>query len=108
MKEKIKNPNCINCQFDCPDFVSGDCENYKVGRNINEYVEIIRNENVNLHRLCDKFSLKHSVLIESLKNKRRLNFKYRSALENYLYESNEWIDWERNGCHTWNENIDER
>ena len=100
MNESCKNPNCCECINDCKDYKLDNCENQNQGRPVYEYVQIIKEQQRNLHKICDKHSLKISIMNKMLKGKERLSYKYRYVLETELFESNEWWNWIKDGMKT--------
>lgn len=93
------NNSCSKCINDCDQFSENErCENFKEAKSIAEYNRIIKEQNKNLHKLCNKYELKYSELTKMLRYKSRMKFKYRVAIEEFLYGSeNEWKKWEENG-----------
>jgi predicted transcriptional regulator len=98
------NNSCIQCIMDCDQYTQNErCENFKKARPISEYNRIIKEENRNLHKFCDKNNLKHSELIKMLKYKIRFKYKYRVLLESFLYEKDIWLEWIEEGEKTYGE-----
>lgn len=88
---------CLTCINDCKNFKANDeqCENYKLGKSMSEYLSLIREENINIKRLCreNKFGkqLDSKLMWDMLKGKIYMLYKYRMILEERLYESDEWL-----------------
>lgn len=100
----IEYNQCSGCMMDCENYVKGNkCEHFKKARPVAEYNRIVREENRNLHKFCDKNNLKYSELMKMLRYKKRFLYKYRVLLENFIYEKDEWIEWENEGCRTYGE-----
>jgi hypothetical protein len=91
------NPLCKTCQNDCKNHIkdNNSCEHYVKGRSMSEYLQLIREENINIKRLCkeNRFGkqLDSKLMWKMLKGKIDMLYKYRIILENHLYED-EWID----------------
>ena len=105
MKEKCC-ALCNECIFDCKNFNGNvdDCLNFKLAISPNEYKKIIREENVNLHKIVARHKLKYSCLCDMLNNKINFKYKYHYALQKEIFEVDEWIEINKH----WEENIDER
>ncbi len=81
---------CKICMHDCKKYNKDNCEHFKVGTPISEYIKIIQYHNVNLHKVCQKHNLKYSLLKKMLKGKMDFAYKYRICLEEELYEKDEY------------------
>jgi hypothetical protein len=100
----MANNSCKICINDCDQYTLNElCGNFKKAKPISEYIKIIREENRNLHKCCDKYNLKYSELMKMLRYKTRFKFKYRKCLEDFLYMKDEWIQWIEDGEKTYGE-----
>jgi hypothetical protein len=87
------NNKCRYCEHDCYQYTENDnCRHFKLAKAVSEYIRIIKAENRNLHKFCKQNGLKYSELMKMLRYKERFRYKYRKLLEEFLYESDEWID----------------
>jgi hypothetical protein len=97
MIDKNVYARCRICINDCKNYKNNDdlCDNYIQGKSMAEYLSLIREENINIKRLCkeNKFNkqLDSKLMWQMLKGKMCMLYKYRMILENHLYED-EWID----------------
>jgi len=98
------NNSCKNCIMDCDQYTENElCNNFKKAKPVSEYNKIVREENRNLHKFCDKNNLKYSELMKMLRYKIRFKYKYRVLLENFLYMKDEWSQWIEDGEKTYGE-----
>lgn len=80
-------PYCVTCINDCKRISNiNHCDNYHKAKEVSEYIEIIKDLNVNLKRLCNEKKLKYHILLDMLNCKRLFLYKYRYILEQKLYE----------------------
>jgi len=95
---------CAGCMMDCENYVKGEkCQNFKKAKSVSEYNKIIREENRNLHKFCDKNNLKYSELMKMLRYKIRFKYKYRVLIEDFLYLKDTWKQWIEDGEHVYGE-----
>lgn len=83
---KIPFP-CIDCQHDCKGMVSDieDCPNRVQRESINELIEMIKEEQVDLIRLCDTYDIKFDYLLRMLRGEEILCYKYYWIIKNRLH-----------------------
>jgi hypothetical protein len=81
------NRQCQNCIYDCKNAVDENvnCNNKNTGLDINEINRLLREENVNLSRLCDNYSLKLYIMLDMLRGNRFLQLKYYTCLMDRLH-----------------------
>ena len=100
----MPNNSCKFCINDCDQYTQNEtCQYFKRAKPVSEYLRIIKEENRNLHKFCDKNNLKYSELMKMLRYKTRFKFKYRQLLERFLYQKNEWQQWIEDGEKTYEE-----
>ena len=79
MKTKTKNVNfCIQCINDCfiDELDSSECPNFVEGLTPHEYWTLLKDNNVNLKKMCKDYKLKLSFLYKMLNGKMRMKYKY--------------------------------
>lgn len=81
------NDQCRNCMYDCKNEVNVDieCVNKKTRPDINEISEMLKEENVNLNRLCNDYNLKLYILMDMLRGNKDLSYKYYTCLMDRLH-----------------------
>ena len=85
---------CESCVNDCLQHeIIGKCPHYKLGFTIDEYKQMIREENLNLRKFCDKNRISMNHLLNMLNDKEPLCYKYRVLLNNRLAEKEEYLKW---------------
>ena len=90
---KIKNIQCLSCQYSCKDVeftLNGGCKNYKHRMSLSEINEEIKIQSINIRRLCKEYGLKYNIMQDMLKNKLALSFKYYHIIEMRIMEKNEY------------------
>lgn len=72
------NEQCRDCMYDCKNEVNADikCVNRKIRPDINEISEMLKEENVNLNKLCEIYNLKLYILMDMLRSNKILSYKY--------------------------------
>jgi hypothetical protein len=91
---KTKDVKCLTCKNGCQSFefiINGNCENYKERITLNEINREIRIQNINIRKLCKDNNLKYYIMVDMLKNKIVLSYKYYIALENRIFEKEEYL-----------------
>lgn len=89
---------CLSCINDCKRVSNiKECENFSLGTTLSEFKDEIRNQNVNLKRLCKENGLKYWVLMQMLNGKREFTYKYRMILEGRLTEKEEYLPYLEEG-----------
>lgn len=87
---------CFNC--DCPQSImindTDNCNNYKVAYELNEIIEMLKEQNVNLQRLSEDYGLKIKYLRKMLKGEVLISWKYYSVIMDRLLEKNEFLEYE--------------
>ena len=82
---------CMSCAFDCKRSRDiNECENYSEMISIKELNKMIREQNVNLKRLCKSNNLKYYMMINYLKCKFPMKYKYYKILFDRLHEREEY------------------
>jgi hypothetical protein len=84
--EKV-NLQCQNCIHDCKNEVDNynKCVNKKDAKySLNEIIELLKDENINLLKLCNDNSLKLNILIEMLRSNKILSYKYYTVIMNRI------------------------
>lgn len=83
---------CLNCIHDCKRYKNiKQCDNFQKALPLSFYKEEIKKQNINLHKLCRKYKLKYSIMMAMLKGNRPLTYKYRMALEERIFEKEEYL-----------------
>lgn len=83
---------CYACSHDCVQVEpKTNCEHFKKGFTRQEYLTWIREDNVNLKKLCDKNGLSYNVLMRMLKGSLHFKYSYRVALNGRLFEKEEYL-----------------
>jgi hypothetical protein len=84
---KNTDQECVDCMYDCKNEIepNKDCINKKVRMELNEIITLLKEENVNMKKLCDSYGLKLYILIEMLRGNLILNFKYYTAILDRLH-----------------------
>lgn len=88
-KEKLCNL-CYSCKFDCVRLLYEPiekCVNYEKGLTRKEYLEIIREENINLKKLANKNGISLNTLFKMLGGKIHWAYRYRYALDSRIFET---------------------
>lgn len=92
---------CLDCENDCKRKSNvTECINYNKGYTIDEYNEMIREQNVNIRRLCKENNLKLYIMLDMLKGQKIFKYKYRKILESRILEKNIWIKYMEEGAET--------
>lgn len=92
-KEKYSRV-CESCVHDCMEYImysKNDCENYKIGIDVQEYKDMIKELNVNIKKVCNKNGLSNNCMMNMLSSRQPLTFKYRKVLDSVLFEKEEYL-----------------
>jgi hypothetical protein len=90
-REKLCN-KCYACQFDCVQVEPIEyCENFVKGYTRQEYMDMLRSENVNLKALCTKHRISYNYLLKMLEGRINFSYKYRMILNSRLGELEEYL-----------------
>ena len=82
---------CYGCQNDCKSIDPVyKCPHFKQGYTISQYKAMIREDNINLKKLCDKHGLCYNTMMKMLSGKWNITFKYRKCLDEALFEKEEY------------------
>lgn len=85
---------CYTCKNDCKKKSElRECEFYTKGYTRKEYLELIREQNLNIKKLCDKTGIGRNTLFKMLNGKLPLTYKYRYFLDLAIFEKEEWIQY---------------
>lgn len=82
------NQQCVNCINDCKDEYRENCPNIVTGLNITEIRRLVRDQRINIPKLCEKYNLKSKYMNDMLEGKILLKYKYRYYLEKELFKIN--------------------
>lgn len=83
---------CLSCRHDCKRKSNiNECVNYTKAITLDEYKEMIREQNTNIRRLCKDKNLKYYIMLDILKGKMPMKFKYAAILDEHLFEKNEFL-----------------
>ena len=85
------NGCCAICVNDCKEQGKQRCVNFRKSVSNRDYWKQIRQQNVNLKKICKKNSLKYGKMLDMLNGKIDFKYKYHVALENRLYEKELYI-----------------
>lgn len=77
------NANCDYMEHFMDDTM--DCDNHERAFELNELIEMIKEQNINLEAFCDKYNLKIEFLKEMLRGKMLFNYKYYVSLLTRLH-----------------------
>lgn len=84
------NPRCLKCANTCLNvcnmFDIEYCSNYRERYSLIELSKQLKVQNVDLRRLCKDNGLKYRYMIDMLKGKVHMKFKYYACLEDRLCE----------------------
>lgn len=69
----IYNANCPNIR-NMND--TSDCDNYEITIELNDLIKMLNEQNVNISSFAKKYDLKYEYLMQMLKGKMLLNYKY--------------------------------
>lgn len=85
---------CYICINDCKEiFDVGNCQYFSKGFTITEYKDMLREDNVNLKSLCNKYGICYNTMMMMLNGKKyHLTYKYRKVLDSALFEIQEFAD----------------
>ena len=90
-RERVCNL-CLTCINDCKLKKNiKECINFKKGFSTFEYWELIKDQNINLRKLCDKKGLKLNMMLDMLNDKKHLTYKYRYFLDDRIFEKEEYL-----------------
>lgn len=95
-RRELLNKMCYNCQNDCKRMVnnpSSNCVNFVKGYSSAEYWDIIRQDGINLKKLCEKKKLSLNMMYKMLNNKIHFTYKYRVALDSRIHEKHEYDEY---------------
>jgi hypothetical protein len=85
---------CESCENDCLQLeTNGKCEYFKLGFTMQEYWQMIREENMNIRKFCDKNRISMNHLLDMLNDKMPMCYKYRTLLNERLAEKEEYVKW---------------
>lgn len=89
--EEINYP-CIGCKHDCKNLVSDvdDCPNREMKYELNHLIDLLNEENVNLKRFVKDYNLKLNILLDILKGKRIMSYKYETCIAHRTRLSDEY------------------
>ena len=84
------NENCINCKYDCKNECDLKCNDKRYRESVNEIIDLLKENNVNLLRLCEDYGLKLNILLEMLQGNMILNYKYYTVINSRIEEYDSW------------------
>lgn len=91
-KKEVMCDKCYSCIHDCKQQEPIEiCENFVKGYNRHEYIQMIRDENVDLKKLCNKHGLSYNYMMKMLDGKIHMKHKYRMVLNSRLGELEEYL-----------------
>lgn len=91
-KREVVSDKCYACVHDCKQQQPIEyCDNFKQGYTRKEYAAMIREQNVDLKKLCDKKRLSYNFMMKMLEGRIHFKFKYRAALNSRLFEKEEYL-----------------
>lgn len=67
------------------------CENFKKGYSKSEYKQFIREQNLNLKKICDRHNLSYNYLMKMLNGKINFSYRYRVMLDSVIFEKEEYL-----------------
>lgn len=81
-------PKCKDCKFGClGEFDGNECLNKTVDYTLNEIIHLLNEDKVDLMLFAEKSGLKFDILMDMLKGKLVLSYKYYTCLLNRVTES---------------------
>jgi hypothetical protein len=91
------NSNCKACKHDCKNSVSDSekCVNREIREDINEIIDMIRGNKLNLITLCEDYNLKLNIILDMLRAKQILSFKYYKCIMLKLNLIEEYDEFEK-------------
>lgn len=91
-KRDVVCDKCFSCIHDCKQQQPIEyCENFKQGYTRKEYLQMIREDNIDLKRLCDKHRVSYNFMMKMLNGEKHLAYKYRMILNSRLGELEEYL-----------------
>jgi hypothetical protein len=72
-------------------YSANDCENYKLGITIEEYNSMIRELNLNIKKVCNKYGVSNNCMLNMLHGKQIMTYKYRTILNSVIFEKPEYL-----------------
>lgn len=93
--ERVKYcDKCFMCKNDCKElFDVGECKYFSKGISNKEYMKLLKEDNVNIRKLCDKYGVCYNTMMLMLNGKKyHLTFKYRKVLDSALFEVEEFAN----------------
>lgn len=85
---------CYNCRMDCKKKEEiTQCKNFEKGLSSKEYWKLIKQENINLKRLCNDNQLSLNTIYKMLNNKMHWTYKYRYFLEKRLFINEQYEEY---------------
>ena len=91
-EKKLVCQLCYACQENCKQLEPIEkCEFFKRGLTRHEYLNYIRQDNINVRKLCDKAGLSYNVMMRMLNGSLQFKYSYRYALDERVYEKQEYL-----------------
>ena len=83
---------CFSCKFGCKSVdIIEHCQNYSRGFSRFEYLDFIRENKVNLRKLCDKNNLSLNKMMDMLNGRLVMHYKYAYHIDSIIFEKTEYI-----------------
>lgn len=90
-RERVCNL-CFNCINSCKEQTDiQNCIHYKKMLNRFEYMSIIKENNINVKKLCNSYNISYNIMMNMLHGRQLFNYKYATVLNNAVYEVEEFI-----------------
>lgn len=93
-RDKTTDIQCLTCKYGCISFeflLNGKCNNYSKRMSLRVILDEIREQNINVKKMCTKHGLSYNTMMQMLNNKLALSYKYYFVLEQRIMEKNEYI-----------------
>ena len=88
--KKIRQNICTLCIHDCnvEDEYFNNCPNFEEGLTCEQYWLLLKENNVNVKRMCDTYGLKRNYLYKMLNGKTRMKYKYSTVINDCVERRN--------------------
>ena len=92
MCKKVKHCKlCSSCRFDCMSFIPIEkCDNFKKGFTPKQYRKLIREQNLDIKSICDRYGVSRNIMFNMLNERQEFTYKYRAVLEDNIFEKKEY------------------
>lgn len=90
-RERVCNL-CYECKYSCKETaIIEECINYSKGYTRFEYLDFIKEQNINVKKLCTRNGLSYNIMMNMLNGRTLLNYKYTYYLDSAIFEKTEYL-----------------